>query len=71
MSIVTQLFESIAQFPGKFATIATHDPLAAVMLLCGSVLMALAMGVFGLLTLGAVADFLTPSQSSPPHQPAR
>ncbi len=71
MSIVSQLFESIAQMPGKFATIASHDPLAAVMLFVGSVLMALAMGVFGLLTLGALADFLTPSQSSPPRQPAR
>lgn len=71
MSLVSQLFRSIAEMPGKFTEIAMHDPLSAVLLFCGSVLMALAMGVFGLLTLGAVADFLTPSQSSPPHQPAR
>ena len=49
--VMTRLFTEIAMGPG----------IAAVLLAVGAILFAVSMGVFGGLTLGAVADLLTPN----------
>lgn len=59
-SLLGDLIDSVVSMPGEFATVATNDPLAAVLLALGTVLIAFSMGVFGYLTLGALVDLLTP-----------
>lgn len=68
-SLLGDLIDSIVAFPGEFADVAAHDPLSAVLLLLGAVLIVFSMGVFGYLTLGALVDLVTPDLSgrAPPE----
>lgn len=43
-----------------FIDVALTNPVMGVLLLVGALLTAFSIGVFGYLTLGAVADFVTP-----------
>lgn len=71
MSILVDLLESIAQIPAEFAPVATHDPVAATMLVIGGLLIGFTMVVFGLLTLGAVLDLILPGSKGETYPPAR
>jgi hypothetical protein len=71
MSLHTRLIESATQAPGEFADIATHDPLSAVLLGIGALLVFLPMAVFGVLGIGVLAELLNPATGSPPQQQAR
>ena len=68
-SLLTDLIDSIVSMPGEFATVANHDPLAAVLVAVGAVFMLVSFGVFGYLTLGALVDLVTPDLSgrAPPR----
>ena len=66
---IRQLFQSLLEMPGKFLEVALHDPLAAVMLTVGAILVTLSVGYFTLLVLGSVLDLFTPESSGPPRQP--
>ncbi len=55
---LAQLLGDIPTLVEKFATVATQDPLAAVSLGMGALLVVVASGVLGYLTLGAVLDLL-------------
>lgn len=54
----------------QFTTVATHDPVSAVLLASGALFVGLASAVFGYLTLGALVDLITPEASvrGPPRQ---
>lgn len=71
MSILTDLLTSIAEAPAKFAAVAAHDPLGAVLMVFGSLFVGAAMVVFGVLTLGAAVNLVTPSPGGAPRQPTR
>lgn len=70
MSVHTRLIESALEAPGEFVDIATHDPLSAVLLVFGVLLVGLPMAVFGVMGIGVIAELLNPSTESPPPQQA-
>lgn len=67
---IRELFQSILDMPGNFTDIALHDPLAAVMLAVGSIIMLVSIGYFSLLTLGSILDLFTPEPGQP-RQPGQ
>lgn len=68
---VRKLLGSILDLPGAFADVLSHDPVAAVLLVVGGIVMLFSLGFFGLLVLGALADLFTPSPGGRPGQPGR
>lgn len=68
---IRELFQSLIDMPGKFADIAMHDPLSAVLLTVGAILTTLAVAYFGLLAAGSVLDLFTPEASGPPRRPGQ
>lgn len=58
---IRQLLESVVRLPGEFAAVALHDPLSALLLAVGAILVGLSVGYFGLLVLGAVAELFSPT----------
>jgi len=71
MSILSRLIEDTIAMPGKFAEVAGHDPIAAVLLLIGAVLVLFSSAVFGILSLGAVVDLIFPGSRGETHPPDR
>jgi hypothetical protein len=68
---VQELFESVLRLPGEFAGVAAHDPLSAVLMAIGALIVFGTVGYVGYLVLGAVADLLNPSSGGEPRQPGR
>jgi len=68
-SLLMQLLQSILDMPGKFIDIALADPLSAVLILLGAVLVGAASAVFGYLTLGAAASLVVRPGSGPSQPP--
>lgn len=69
-SFATELIDSIIRMPQEFAEVVTAGgirPIAALLVAVGGLFIALSMGVFGYLTLGAVADLLVPDLSPEPQ----
>lgn len=68
-SLLGELINSIVSIPGEFATVAGNDPIGAILMAVGGVLMLVTMGVFGYLSLGAAVDLITPDLSgrAPPQ----
>jgi len=50
--------------PGEFASVAAADPLGAVLLAVGALLVAVSVGVFGYLVAGAALELIVPDLSS-------
>ncbi len=69
-SLPMQFVQSILDMPGKFVDIALADPISAVLILIGAVLVGGASAAFGYLSLGAAASlFIRPgSGRSPPRE---
>lgn len=71
-SLATELVQSIIDMPGKFLDIALADPISAVLILIGAVLVGLASAVFGYLSLGAAASLvIRPGSGRSPPQEAK
>jgi len=68
---IRRLVQSILDMPGEFLSVATHDPLGAVLLAIGGLITTLSVAYFGLLTVGALADSLTPEPGGQPRRPGR
>jgi hypothetical protein len=68
---IRELFQSILDMPGKFVDVAMHDPLAALMLVFGSIFVTVSVGYFTLLTLGSIADLFTPGPGGQPRRPGQ
>lgn len=68
---VQELFESVLRLPGEFAGVAAHDPLSAVLLAIGALIVLGTVGFVGYLLLGAVAELLNPTSSGEPRRPSR
>ena len=54
------VIDNLVSLVQEFATVATSDPLSAVLLALGAVLTAFASLFFGFLVAGGLLDFLTP-----------
>lgn len=52
------LFEMLAELVGLFGDVALNDPVAAVLLVAGTLLFAFTFGVAGVLALGAAVEFV-------------
>jgi len=71
-SLTSQLIQSVLDMPGKFLDIALADPLSAVLMLIGAVLVGGASAVFGYLSLGAAASLvMRPGSGRSPPQEAK
>jgi hypothetical protein len=68
-SLIGALVESILAAPGEFIAVATGSIPQALLVLCGALVMTVAMGGFGYLVLGALVDAIMPDLSgqSPPQ----
>ncbi len=71
MSLVTELIQSVLDMPGEFATVATHDPLSALLIAFGALFVLVSAGYFGVLTLGAAVNVLTGGPDAEPREPTR
>jgi hypothetical protein len=65
--VLAELIDGIFELPGLFADIATHDPISAILILVGAIVLAASFGFFGILVLGAVVEFLTPDSVTARH----
>jgi len=68
---VRELFESVVRLPGEFAEVAAHDPVSALLMAVGTLIVLVSVGFVGYLVLGAVAELLTPTPGGEPEQPGR
>jgi hypothetical protein len=58
-TVLVRLVESAVAMPGHFADVAAHDPLGAVLLAFGTLFVAVSVGVFGYLSVGAFFSLFT------------
>jgi len=71
MSLHTELIQSVLDMPGEFAAVATHDPLSALLVAIGGLLVLVSAGYFGILTLGAAVNLVTGGPDAEPREPTR
>jgi hypothetical protein len=65
---LTELLNSVVEMPFKFAEVAMHDPLSAVLIAFGALFVGLAVGAFGYLTVGSLVAFLSTENATAPPQ---
>ncbi|WP_276270638.1 hypothetical protein [Haloarcula litorea] len=70
--LLTELVQSVIDAPGKFVDIMLFDPLSAVLVLIGALLVGVSSAIFGYLSLGAAASLFTRGGGrSPPSRADR
>ena len=67
-TFLEELLASVLDMPGKFASVAAHDPLAAVMLAVGATVMAVTIGAGLYLVAGTLLNELTSVPRGPAHR---
>lgn len=70
-SSASELVTSILDMPGHFVNVATNDPLSAVLIAIGALLVALPSAAFAYLALGGFLSFFTVEGSRQPPRQAR
>ncbi|WP_135667583.1 hypothetical protein [Halorhabdus rudnickae] len=68
-TFLTKLLDSIVEMPAKFADVAMHDPIGAVLIAFGALFVGLAVLAGGVLSLGAVLDLFSPFRPAREHRP--
>lgn len=63
-----EFVESLIEMPVRFAEVAAHDPLSAVLIAIGAVLTTVPVAALGYLSLGAVLSLFN-VDTSPPQPP--
>jgi hypothetical protein len=66
---IGDVVQSAVELLFSFAEIAQYDPLSALLLGVGGIIMVATMGVMGWLTAGAALDLVTPDRTGPPRHP--
>ncbi|MFB6106964.1 MAG: hypothetical protein ABEJ70_08325 [Halobacteriaceae archaeon] len=61
--------DDVAALVGYILNAATADPLSAILVVMGAVLMTAAVGYFGALTVGALLELVTPDRPGREHPP--
>ena len=71
-SLAMELVRSIIDMPGKFVDIALTDPISAILILIGAVIVGVSSAVFGYLSLGAAFSLvMRPGSGRSPPQEAQ
>lgn len=70
-SAAVELVNSVVEMPGRFADVAAHDPVSAVLIAFGALFVTAAVGAFGYLSLGAFFSLFTVGSSPSPPPEAR
>ena len=65
--VVAELLRSILELPGEFLEVATHDPLAAVLIAIGAVLVGGPMLVGGIYVAGAFLELVSSGPRGEQH----
>ena len=68
-TFLTELFESITKIGPEFLDVATRDPLAGLLVIFGGLFVLTAVGVLGVLALGAIVGPVTSSRPGRSHPP--
>lgn len=63
-----ELLNSLIEMPFRFAEIAMHDPISAVLIAFGTLFVGASVGAFGYLALGSLVDFLSTENATAPPQ---
>jgi hypothetical protein len=58
------IVDNVVELGEQFSTVATTDPVSAVLLAIGALLTGVSLGAFGYLTLRGLLDWVTPEFSS-------
>jgi len=69
--VLVRLVRSILETPGKFADVAMHDPISALLVVVGALIVLASLGFFGLLVAGAGLDLILPEEAGETHPPER
>ena len=65
--VVVELLRSILELPGEFLEVATHDPVAAVLIAIGAVLVGGPMLVGGIYVAGALLEVVSSGPRGEQH----
>lgn len=65
--VLAELLESALEAPGQFVDIAAHDPISALLLGIGGLIITASVGFFGILVAGAVVEFVVPDSTDTSH----
>jgi hypothetical protein len=65
--VLGELVQSVLDAPGIFADIATHDPISAVLIGIGALLVLGSLGFFSLLVAGSAIELVTPDRPRETH----
>ena len=68
-SFLTELLNSILEMPGTFADVVTHDPISAVLVGLGALVIGVSLGVGAALVGGAMVDAVRPFRHAREHRP--
>lgn len=71
MSLLSELVSSLLAMPNALADAAGVDPLSAVLLAVGGLVMAVSLGYFALLVLGAALNLVRPGGDGREYPQAR
>lgn len=61
MSLLSDLIGSLLEMPGTLIEVATTNPISGVLIAVGALFLALSLGYFGILVLGAIGNLLSSS----------
>jgi len=67
MSVISELIDSVLKMPGEFADVALQGPLAALLVVMGTILVTVPSAVLGYLVFGVTVDLLLPDSVEISH----
>ena len=65
--VLAELVESMLEAPGQFVDIATHDPISALLVAVGGLIITVSVGFFAILVAGALVELVIPDSSEKSH----
>jgi hypothetical protein len=65
--VLVELIDSSIDLVGEFVSVASQGPVEGFLVLISTLILAVSVGTFGILVLGAVVDLLTPGSEGATH----
>jgi hypothetical protein len=65
--VLGELIDSSVDLVDEFASVASQGPVEGFLVLISTLILAVSVGTFGVLVLGAVVDLLTPDSGGATH----
>jgi len=69
--VLGRLVRSVLETPVKFGEVAMHDPISALLIVIGALIVLVSLGLFGLLVAGAGLDLILPERAGESFPPER